>query len=161
MTNLEVYDLEIGESGVLHVPSLQVVGHYAERSARLLCRRSVQVVPLCNNRGIVGRSVIAVHARIHFKRLDPAARLAAAMRLSKQCWPITDAAQEITHVDEVETVGLKRPLKCSVFNFEFHIGGDPARLYGRKIGTGNLGIWVLIGEVADDALVSNTGRDGV
>lgn len=43
--------------------------------------------------------------------------------------PVTDRADEIAIVDEVEGVGIKGPVAFSVIDFEAAIGRDPAARY--------------------------------
>ena len=59
----------------------------------------------------------------------PAAWLDVFEGLVDEARPVTDRADEIAIVDEVESVGIEGPVAFSVIDFEAAIGGDPVACY--------------------------------
>lgn len=65
-------------------------------------------------------------------------RVAIPVCLGDQPRPITDGADEVAVVNEVEGVAFVGPLALGVVDFEAAIWRNPFRLYGTEIGADDL-----------------------
>lgn len=66
--------------------------------------------------------------------LEPAAWFQVRVGLPVELGPVIDAAVEKAAVDEVEVVGLKRPVELGVIDLEGHVGRREGGLYGGDVG---------------------------
>jgi hypothetical protein len=66
------------------------------------------------------------------------------VNLTVERGPVSNAAVQSAHVNEIETRFLKCPFGCTVIDLKPAIGRHPLRLGRRQVGANNLGGWEYI-----------------
>lgn len=127
---------------------MQVLRLDCEGAPQLLTGFLEKPVPQGAHGGLVVDGVIvAEHEDLGLSALDPAIRLAAAVRLLEQARPVGDGPEEEAKVDQVEAVVSECPFLRAVVNLELEVRRDPFRLDRREVGTDDLALGVLVGEI--------------
>jgi hypothetical protein len=68
-------------------------------------------------------------------------RLDVLVYLAVERGPVSNAAVQSAHVNEIETRFLKCPFVCTIIDLKLAIGRHPLRLDRRQVGANDLGGW--------------------
>jgi hypothetical protein len=99
------------------------------RSAKLLTGRKEMLAPYRDWVVFGQRFIVRIKLWVLLVPFHPAAWLDVFEGLADEARPVTDRADEIAIVDEVEGVGIEGPVAFSVIDFEAAIGRDPVACY--------------------------------
>lgn len=84
-------------------------------------------------------AVVAHWHGVDAGQLAPAAGLEVGETLSHQLWPVADAVERVSKMDEVKSIPFVGPIVFDIVDFELTVGGDPSRLDGCDVNAYHLG----------------------
>ena len=64
-----------------------------------------------------------------------------------QHWPVTHAASDVTHMDQVEMTFWIRPFAIDIIDFEADVRRTSIRLYRRQIRADDLGVGMCFAKI--------------